>query len=116
MQKKDVSQRYNGSLQAARDILQRHGVRGLYLGFNVTFVREVLALAVYFYSYEYTMRLFAPEGQGSSSTNIMWAFLAGGVAGPLSWLFPYPFDYVKTKVQSQSLDKLEFKSATHCAK
>jgi len=49
------------------------------------------------------MRIFAPEGQGSSSAPIMTAFFAGGLAGCNSWLFTYPIDYVKTLMQSQCL-------------
>lgn len=73
------------------------------MGFEVTFLREVLANAVYFYSYEYIMRLFAREGEGSGSAPIMAAFLAGGLAGSNSWLFTYPIDYIKTIMQSQNL-------------
>jgi hypothetical protein len=30
--------------------------------------------------------------------------LAGGVAGLGSWIFTYPLDFIKTKIQSQDLD------------
>lgn len=73
------------------------------MGFNATFLREIIANAVYFYSYEFIMRKFALEGQGSSSAPIMTAFFAGGLAGCNSWLFTYPIDYVKTLMQSQCL-------------
>lgn len=39
----------------------------------------------------------------------------GGIAGAASWVFSYPVDYVKTLVQSQSIHRKEFSSATHCA-
>ena len=45
----------------------------------------------------------------------MWSFVAGGIAGPLSWLLPYPVDYVKTKMQSQNLKKLDYRNARECA-
>ena len=69
-------------------------------------MREVIAFSLYFWAYERTMRFFASEGQGSGSANIWWALLAGGMSGPISWLLPYPIDYVKTKMQSQNMDKL----------
>ena len=103
LQKEIGLNKYRGSIDAGRDIYRRFGSRGLFLGFNSTFVREVLANAVYFYSYEYIMRLFAPEGQSSLHAPIMTAFLAGGLAGMNSWLFTYPVDYVKTIMQSQNL-------------
>lgn len=62
----------------------------------------MLANAVYFYTYEYVMRLFA-GGKSSSEANIMAAFIAGGLAGSNSWLLTYPVDYIKTVMQSQDL-------------
>lgn len=77
-------------------------------------MREVAANAVYFYSYEYFMRLFA-GGQSSENAPIMAAFIAGGLAGANSWLFTYPIDYIKTVIQSQDLHNLRYKGALHCA-
>jgi solute carrier family 25 carnitine/acylcarnitine transporter 20/29 len=112
---KEVGGKHRGSLEAGRDIYRRFGLRGLYLGFNSTLLREVKANAVYFYSYEYIMRFFAPEGEGSGKAPIMAAFLAGGLAGCNSWLLTYPVDYVKTLMQSQNLEKLRWKSSWDCA-
>ncbi len=72
------------------------------------------ANAVYFYSYEYIMRLFA-GGQSSYHAPIMAAFIAGGLAGANSWLFTYPIDYIKTVMQSQDLHNLRYRNSTHCA-
>jgi hypothetical protein len=60
-----MTKRYNGSIDAGIDVFRRHSLRGLYLGFTPTLWREVLANAVYFYTYEYVMRLFA-GGKSSS--------------------------------------------------
>lgn len=57
------------------------------------------------------MRLFAPEGQGSLAAPIFMAFFAGGLAGANSWLFTYPVDYIKTVMQSQNLEKLEYRTS-----
>jgi solute carrier family 25 carnitine/acylcarnitine transporter 20/29 len=74
----------------------------------------VLANAVYFYSYEYVMRLFA-GGESSYHAPISAAFLAGGIAGSNSWLLTYPIDYIKTVMQSQELGQLRYRSIRHCA-
>ena len=115
LQKQIGITKYKGSIDAGLDIYRRFGLKGLYLGFNSTFLREVLANAVYFYSYEYIMRLFAPKGEGSSQAPIMAAFLAGGLAGSNSWLLTYPVDYVKTIMQSQHLEHLTYRSSMGCA-
>jgi solute carrier family 25 (mitochondrial carnitine/acylcarnitine transporter), member 20/29 len=103
-----------GSLEAGRKVFRRHGTRGLYLGFQSTLVREVTANAVYFYSYEYIMRLFAGN-KSASHAPIEAAFLAGGLGGTFSWMMTYPIDYVKTVMQSQDLDRLKYRSPWHCA-
>jgi solute carrier family 25 (mitochondrial carnitine/acylcarnitine transporter), member 20/29 len=115
LQKQIRAQRYKGSLDAGRDIYRRHNIKGLYLGFTPTFLREVLSNAVYFYSYEYIMRLFA-GGKSSSEAPIMGAFLAGGLAGSNSWLLTYPVDYLKTVIQSQDLKHLRYRGVLHCAR
>ena len=94
--------------------MRRYGSRGLYLGFTPTFAREITANAVYFYSYEYVMRLFA-GGESSAHAPIEAAFLAGGIAGSSSWFFTYPVDYVKTVMQSQDLDRPRYKNVKDCA-
>ena len=38
-------------MEAARDIYKRHGIKGIYLGFNVTLVREMLAMGIIFTSF-----------------------------------------------------------------
>ena len=44
------------------------------------------------------------------------SFFLGGFAGAASWFFTYPIDYIKTVIQSQNVNKLQFKSAVHCAR
>lgn len=62
------------------------------------------------------MRIFSPDGDDSSKTPMMAAFLAGGIAGSLSWLFSYPIDYVKTVIQSQHLEQIKYKGFFDCAR
>jgi hypothetical protein len=47
MQKKDGSI-YKNSIQAGREITKKYGIKGLYLGFFPTILREVIALSFYF--------------------------------------------------------------------
>jgi len=59
-----------------------------FIGLTPTLTRESLAMSLYFGSY-HTFK--------ERNYNI---FLAGGMAGSLSWLLTYPLDVIKTKFQS----------------
>lgn len=56
-------------------------------GFNITICREIIALSIYFKSYDYLK---------NNNYNILFS---GGVAGSLSWLLSYPIDTIKTRYQ-----------------
>lgn len=51
----------------------------------------------------------------STDISLPSSFMLGGVSGAFSWLFTYGIDYVKTIVQSQDLDRRQYRSAFHCA-
>jgi solute carrier family 25 carnitine/acylcarnitine transporter 20/29 len=89
---------YKSAIDAGLTIFHNHGIRGLYQGFNVTVVNEVLSLGVYFGSYEYLLRKFNTTHTYPPSTIV--SFFAGGFAGSLCWFFTYPIDYIKTIIQS----------------
>lgn len=74
-----------------------------------------MALSFYFGVYEQGMKLMDPEGKKSSNAPLQAAFFVGGIAGAASWIFSYPIDYVKTLIQSQSINKKDYKSAIECA-
>jgi hypothetical protein len=40
--------------------------------------------------------------------------LAGGVGGTFYWVFNYPFDYVKTLMQSDKFGDFRYKSMAQC--
>jgi solute carrier family 25 carnitine/acylcarnitine transporter 20/29 len=78
--------------------------RFLFRGLSSTFTRETPGFAIYFTTYN------ALKSHYSKTTelNVSHYFAFGGLSGAVSWLFIYPQDLVKTKVQSSKLD-LKFK-------
>ena len=46
----------------------------------------------------------------------MGSLFSGGMAGAVSWCLCYPIDYVKTLIQTDSLENPKFRSAIHCAR
>ncbi|KAG7360489.1 mitochondrial carrier protein [Nitzschia inconspicua] len=138
---------YKGPLQAARNIVQLHGITGLYRGWCITCWREVPAFGAYFAFYDiFKDRIntfFANQelrqqqqqqrrNSDNSSNNNMtlnlpgeivstssledippaiahhhhtWlsSALAGGTTGALTWAMVYPFDVIKTQIQTMPM-------------
>ena len=67
-------------------------------GISATFTRETPGFAIYFSVYEYLKKKYYTD-----KNNIITpysSFLFGGISGTVSWLFIYPQDRIKTKMQS----------------
>jgi solute carrier family 25 carnitine/acylcarnitine transporter 20/29 len=122
---------FRGPFDALYQIVHGHGVRGLYRGFVCTTWREVPAFGLYFSAYDYikdtvSNALASSSMIGTSTTTSSssvsnqdmdislttkntlhtWAAssLAGGLSGALTWAIIYPFDVIKTRIQTSSLD------------
>ena len=101
----------------ALDIYRKRGIRGLFRGLVPTAIRET-GFGAYFGVYEGTLMLVSHlssrthaleddpaepslENAVSKEPHPYWALLlAGGLAGPASWIVTFPFDVIKTRVQS----------------
>ncbi|KZT71316.1 hypothetical protein DAEQUDRAFT_666367 [Daedalea quercina L-15889] len=100
-----------GTLDAVRDIFQLHGLRGLYLGFRLHFVRDTLGTGLYFFEYDAMRHLMGRLPSGEQGPTPYWMpipastvpFMCGSLAGVTSWALIYPLDVVKTKVQQRAL-------------
>ncbi|KAG7389635.1 hypothetical protein PHYPSEUDO_010032 [Phytophthora pseudosyringae] len=90
------SNQYRGPMDCIRHILKVRGTPGLFLGFTCTLWREVPSFAVYFWLYEYTKRVMV-DGSINPTTSML---TAGGVAGVASWVVSYPFDVIKSAIQT----------------
>lgn len=90
------SNRYRGPVDCLRHVYARNGLRGLFLGYNVTLCREVPSFGYYFFSYEYWKRTLIEQGVNSHTAMLM----AGGFSGVGSWVISYPMDVVKSSIQT----------------
>ncbi|KAI0886544.1 mitochondrial carrier [Annulohypoxylon maeteangense] len=93
---------YAGPLDCVRKLSAHSGVlRGLYRGEAVTVWREAFAYGTWFLTFEYLMNLDAARNrvQRSEVPAYKVAFY-GGLAGEALWLASYPFDVVKSKMQT----------------
>ncbi|KAH9843217.1 mitochondrial carrier [Rhodofomes roseus] len=100
-----------GTLDAVKDIFQLYGLRGLYIGFRLHFVRDTMGTGLYFFEYDGMRHLMGRLSSGEQGPTPHWMpippsvvpFMCGSLAGVTSWALIYPLDVVKTKVQQRAL-------------
>ncbi|KAI0630448.1 mitochondrial carrier [Trametes polyzona] len=87
-------------------IWRHHGLRGFYRGITATALRDV-GYGAYFAAYEATLRYWPrgatdpAKGESTLASHSLAALLtAGGMAGIAGWVVTFPFDVVKTRMQS----------------
>lgn len=87
---------------------------GLYRGTGITLLREAQAYGMWFLTFEYLMK-----HSGRREDVPSWKVaLYGGLAGEALWLGSYPFDVIKSKMQTDGLREGErkYSNAVQCAK
>lgn len=77
-----------------RNIIQSKGFLGLYQGYLATLIRDLPSIGIWLSSYQGYKRVL---GHHDSSWN---HFISGGLAGATCWMAIYPFDVIKSKLQS----------------
>lgn len=74
-------------------------LKNLYHGWSATLFREVPGYGIYFCTYEYLSKNFI---------NTWYTpFIYGALSGASSWLFIYPADPIKTKMQNQNMSLID---------
>ena len=93
---------YSGTIDCARQIYRSGGIRGLYSGWWVTVWRDAPAYAAWFVAYDAVRVLLTPPDElaAGAPTSTRTALLAGSVAGIATWVSTYPFDVVKSVIQT----------------
>lgn len=90
---------FQRTASCVRNIYRNEGFFGLYRGWNATVLRETPSIGMYFFSYKYSKEALT-NMQGLKEANDSAIMLAGGIAGAMSWSLVYPFDVIKTIIQS----------------
>jgi solute carrier family 25 (mitochondrial carnitine/acylcarnitine transporter), member 20/29 len=108
---------YSGPLDCIKKLVAHEGVlKGLYRGSAVTVLREAQAYGCWFLTFEYLMNADMRRNniarEQISSPKV--AFY-GGLAGEVLWIASYPFDVVKSKMQSDGFGaEQRFKTMRDC--
>jgi solute carrier family 25 carnitine/acylcarnitine transporter 20/29 len=89
---------------------------GVYRGTAVTYLREAQAYGVWFTSFEYLMNADAARNNiKRDQISTLKVAMYGGLAGEMLWLSSYPFDVVKSKMQSDGFgEAMKYKSMRDC--
>ncbi|KAL3809234.1 hypothetical protein ACHAXA_005282 [Cyclostephanos tholiformis] len=118
----DTHRRHRGAVDLCVSIVREHGVLGLNRGMGATLWREAPSFGLYFASYDLAKERVegllggangdtAVEGGGEDDRAIpsqahayVASAFAGGISGALAWLVTYPFDVIKTQIQTSPID------------
>ncbi|KAI9442541.1 mitochondrial carrier [Lactarius indigo] len=101
---------YRGPFDAIKKIASKYGIRGIYKGQNVTFLREATGYGVYFWTYEkLVQREMAQKGIRREQISPGYAL----------WAVIYPIDMVKSRMQTDGFspsDGQKYRSTLHCVR
>lgn len=114
----DASTRqYNGSFDCTRKILSQYGMRGIFQGYAATLARNVPANVAYFAFYEW-MKKQLSQGAPNGEIAPLAILAAGGMAGAFYWISSFPIDVIKSRMQTDHLDKAQrsYANMWDCAK
>lgn len=93
----DTTKKYASSRECLRDQLKKNGIRGIYKGTTIMFFRDVFGFAAQFAVYEFLKGLYvSPERPHLTLAESM---VVGPASQAMGWLFSYPQDVIKTKLQ-----------------
>lgn len=85
-----------------RQVIRTDGITGLWHGLSSTLVREMAGTAVWFASYEESLRIYNRYNPGCENVNLL---ASGATAGFLFNLSIYPVDTIKSNVQTSQAMK-----------
>ncbi|SMQ55434.1 unnamed protein product [Zymoseptoria tritici ST99CH_3D7] len=109
---------YSGPLDCIAKLSRSPSIaRGLYRGTPVTLLREAQAYGFWFLTFEYLMNTDVARNRIQRKDIPTWKVaLYGGLAGEMLWISSYPFDVVKSKMQTDGLGvgERKYKSARDC--
>uniref|UniRef100_A0A3P8RX20 Solute carrier family 25 member 48 n=1 Tax=Amphiprion percula TaxID=161767 RepID=A0A3P8RX20_AMPPE len=103
---------YRGPIHCISSILQTEGLQGLYRGAGAMILRDVPGYTLYFIPYTIFCNLLKPDPTSTPHPCSIW--LAGGLAGSISWVTATPADVVKSRMQADAQLQRKYKGVLHC--
>jgi len=109
-----VKPRYSGPIDCSKQIIQSHGIRGLFHGLTATLIFR--GFFFFWWSSHSIIHTYFTNHTSLSKPSV--DFWAGGLSAQVFWLFSYPSDVVKQRITTDPLepDKRRFWSWRQAAK
>lgn len=93
---------YRSTIHAMQTIFKVEGARSLWAGMVPTLLRDVPHSALYFAMYNYTKGVIQPLRPADSRVPMAALnFLAGVISGLTATVVSHPFDFIRTRLQTQ---------------
>lgn len=102
--------KYSGTVDCATQIFQFDGFRGIYQGFCSSLLRECPGFAIYFGLYETLMQRSVKKYGSKDKIPLSFTLFYGGISGIALWLFTFPFDVVKSRIQADDSSRRKYKN------
>ncbi|XP_023387784.1 solute carrier family 25 member 48 [Pteropus vampyrus] len=103
---------YQGPVHCIATIVRTEGLAGLYRGASAMLLRDVPGYCLYFIPYVLLSDWITPETCAGPSPCAVW--LAGGMAGAISWGTATPMDVVKSRLQADGVYLNKYKGVLDC--
>ena len=110
MQGNGLNNKYAGTADCAAQIYRFDGFKGIYQGFCSSLLREGPGFAIYFGIYETLMQRSLKHYGKKENIPLVNTLCYGGVSGIFLWLFTFPFDVVKSRIQADDPAKRKYKN------
>ncbi|GJD11998.1 Uncharacterized mitochondrial carrier [Galdieria sulphuraria] len=107
------SRHYRSIWDAFRVITQTEGIRGLYTGLTPTMLRDIPFTSLQFTFFELLKMATRRWNQREHLSHIETLNL-GIIAGGLAAAMTTPFDVIKTRLQTQRIERPKYKGIFHC--
>jgi len=113
-----TTKRYSSTWKCGIELAKSEGIfRGLFCGLTPTLYRDVPSYGIYFLVYEQLKKLLLSDPNMKNQSPLKYQLsiiLSGGIAGCASWIPIFPFDVVKSRIQSETSLQRRYTSFFHC--